>query len=54
MEKAAESVRNGDFAKEWLAEDAKGRPNMNAMLKEWANHPLEIVGKKMRKMSGVR
>lgn len=54
MEKAAESVRNGDFAKEWLAEDAKGRPNMNAMLKEWANHPLEIVGEKMRKMSGVR
>jgi ketol-acid reductoisomerase len=54
MEKAAESVRNGDFAKEWLAEDAKGRPNMNAMLKEGANHPLEIVGEKMRKMSGVR
>jgi len=54
MEKAAESVRNGDFAKEWLAEDAKGRPNMNAMLKEWANHPLEVVGEKMRKMSGVR
>ena len=54
MEKAAESVRNGDFAKEWLAEDAKGRPNMNAMLKEWANHPLEIVGEKIRKMSGVR
>jgi ketol-acid reductoisomerase len=54
MEKAAESVRNGDFAKEWLAEDAKGRPNMNAMLKEWANHPLEVVGEKIRKMSGVR
>jgi ketol-acid reductoisomerase len=54
MEKAAERVRNGDFAKEWLAEDAKGRPNMNAMLKEWANHPLEVVGEKIRKMSGVR
>lgn len=54
MEKAAERVRNGDFAKEWLAEDAKGRPNMNAMLKEWANHPLEVVGEKIRKMSGLR
>jgi ketol-acid reductoisomerase len=54
MEKAAERVRNGDFAKEWLAEDAKGRPNMNAKLTEWANHPLEVVGEKIRKMSGVR
>jgi ketol-acid reductoisomerase len=54
MEQAAERVRNGDFAKEWLAEDAKGRPNMNAKLTEWANHPLEVVGDKIRKMSGVR
>jgi ketol-acid reductoisomerase len=54
MEQAAERVRNGDFAKEWLAEDAKGRPNMNAKLTEWANHPLEVVGEKIRKMSGVR
>jgi ketol-acid reductoisomerase len=54
MEAAAERVRNGAFAKEWLAEDAQGRPHMNAMLQAWAKHPLEVVGEKIRKMSGVR
>jgi ketol-acid reductoisomerase len=50
---AAARVRNGDFAKEWLNEDARGRPNMNSQLEDWANHPLEVIGKKIRQMSGM-
>jgi ketol-acid reductoisomerase len=53
MEKAAEKVRNGKFAREWLAEDAKGRPNMKALLQEWETHPLEIIGEKIRTITGI-
>ena len=51
MVRVAKRVRNGDFTKEWLIEDTNGRPNMNQLLKQWENHPLELVGKKIRKMS---
>lgn len=53
MERVAKRVRNGAFTKEWLTEDANGRPNMSLLLKEWKNHPLELVGKKIRKMSNI-
>ncbi len=53
MERAAERVRSGEFAKEWLMEDAKGRSTMNYMLKKWEDHPLEVVGEKIRRMSDI-
>ena len=53
MMRAAERVRNGEFAKEWLREDAKGRPVFKATLEKWKNSQLEKVGKKIRRMSGV-
>jgi len=53
MEKAAKRVQSGQFAKEWLKEDANGRFVFNALLKQWQEHQLEKVGAKMRSMSGV-
>jgi ketol-acid reductoisomerase len=53
MEKAAKRVRNGEFAKEWLKEDAEGRKVFNSLLKQWQEHQLEKVGASMRSMSGV-
>jgi ketol-acid reductoisomerase len=53
MEKAAKRVQNGEFAKEWLKEDAEGRKVFNSLLKQWQEHQLEKVGASMRSMSGV-
>jgi ketol-acid reductoisomerase len=51
---AAEHVRDGSFAREWLDEDAQGRPNMTKQLEAWMNHPLELIGNKIRKLSGLK
>lgn len=53
MEKAVKRVQDGSFAREWLKEDKRGRPNMNTLIKQWENHPLEKTGSIMRRMSGV-
>jgi ketol-acid reductoisomerase len=51
---AAKRVRDGSFAKAWLDEDAQGRPNMTRDLEAWVNHPLEVIGNQIRKMSGLK
>jgi ketol-acid reductoisomerase len=51
MVQAAEKVRNGEFAKEWVKEDERGRPIFKSAMEKWKNTQLEIVGKKIRKMS---
>lgn len=53
MEKAANRVKNGSFAREWLKEDRKGRPLYSKLMKEWENQPLEKAGEFIRNMSGV-
>jgi len=53
MKKAVKEVQSGRFAKEWLKEDANGRPIFNALLKQWQECQLEKVGAFIRSMSGV-
>ena len=43
-------IQNGQFAKEWLTENAVGRPSFNAIARRQAEHPIEQVGKKLRGM----
>jgi ketol-acid reductoisomerase len=43
-------IQSGQFAKEWIAENEAGRPNYKRMREMDANHPIEIVGKKLREM----
>jgi ketol-acid reductoisomerase len=53
MRKIAKEVINGKYAKEWIIEDKTGRKNLKKLLKEIEKHPLEIIGKKIRKMAGI-
>jgi len=53
MQKAAERVKSGAFAREWLREDRRGRPLFNKLLKEWENQPIEKAGEFIRNMSGL-
>jgi len=48
--KILEEIQRGEFAKEWVLENVAGRPHFNAMVKKDENHPVEEVGKELRKM----
>ena len=50
MKKALKDIQDGTFAREWLEECAKGKPNFNALYQKDRNHPIEVVGKELRKM----
>jgi ketol-acid reductoisomerase len=50
MAKALKRIQNGQFAREFRRECAKGKPTMNKLRKSEARHPVEVVGRKLRKM----
>jgi ketol-acid reductoisomerase len=50
MKKVLTEIQNGEFAKNWLLENQVGRPNLNALRRIDAEHPLEVVGRKLREM----
>ena len=50
MKKILHEIRSGQFAREWILESQAGRPMFNALYKKDINHPLEVVGRKLRKM----
>lgn len=50
MKKILEDIQTGKFAKDWILENKAGRPVYNAIKKKEENHPIEIVGRKLRKM----
>jgi ketol-acid reductoisomerase len=50
MRKILKEVQNGKFAKEWLKEYKSGMPKMEKLRKENREHPIEIVGSKLREM----
>jgi len=50
MKKILDEIVTGQFAKEFLLENQVGRPTFNALYKKDYNHPLEVVGRKLRKM----
>ena len=43
-------IQNGSFATEWILENQAGRPSFNAMRRMETEHPIEVVGKKLRDM----
>ena len=43
-------VRSGDFAREWIAENEKGRPWFNQVRSREREHLIEQVGAKLRSM----
>jgi ketol-acid reductoisomerase len=50
MKKILAEIQSGQFAKEWIEENEKGRPNFTEMRKKEAAHPIEEVGGKLRAM----
>jgi ketol-acid reductoisomerase len=50
MKKILKDIQDGSFAKEWLEECRKGKPNFNRLYEADKNHPVEIVGHQLRKM----
>ena len=50
MKKVLKEIQNGKFAKEWIKENEVGRPLFNALVKKDENHPIEVVGRKLRSM----
>ena len=50
MKKILGEIQSGKFANEWIAEHKNGLPNFNRLVAEDAAHPVEKVGKELRKM----
>ena len=48
MREVLAEVRSGAFAREWIAEDAAGRPRYRALLQGDLEHKIETVGRKLR------
>ncbi len=50
MKKILKEIQNGEFAREWILENMAGRPSYSKLLEMEKNHPIEKVGKELRKM----
>jgi ketol-acid reductoisomerase len=50
MRQILKEIQSGEFARNWIAENETGCPNFNAMRERDRNHPVEIVGSKLRDM----
>ncbi|WP_239310721.1 MULTISPECIES: ketol-acid reductoisomerase [unclassified Frankia] len=48
MRRILTEIRDGSFAREWIAEDDAGRPNFTKLVEEGKNHPIERVGAQLR------
>jgi ketol-acid reductoisomerase len=50
MRRILAEIQNGEFAREWIAEDDAGRPNFQKLRDAGAAHPIEQTGAKLRGM----
>lgn len=50
MRHVLRDIREGAFARNWILENRVGRPNFNARKRIEAEHPIEIIGKKLRSL----
>ncbi len=50
MKKVLAEVQSGEFANQWMDENAKGRPNFLATRAKASEHLIEKVGSELRKM----
>ncbi len=50
MRRILAEIRNGEFAREWVAEDDAGRPAFTKLREQAAQHPIEEVGQRLRDM----
>ena len=50
MKKILHEIKSGQFAREWILENKANAPAFKAMRKADREHPLEVVGKRLRKL----
>jgi ketol-acid reductoisomerase len=50
MRRILADIQSGRFAREWVNECSAGQPSFKAMRRQWAAHPAEQVGAKLRAM----
>ena len=50
MRRILAEIQSGEFAREWIVENQAGRPVYKALKRQGEEHPIEIVGKKLRGM----
>ena len=50
MKEVLESIQNGEFAKEWIAENDEGLKRFEAARTQEAEHPIEKICKELRNM----
>jgi len=50
MRQILKEIQQGDFARQWIAENESGCPNFKALRERDRNHPVEVVGSKLRDM----
>ena len=48
MQQILAEIKDGTFAREWVAEDDAGRPNFTALRDKGAAHPIETTGAHLR------
>jgi len=48
MREILDEIRGGDFARQWMAEHARGQPQVRALVERARGHPLEAVGGTIR------
>lgn len=50
MKKILHEIQTGQFAKEWILENKANQPTFQTMRRRERNHPIEQVGKQLRRM----
>src|SRR3954468_10388237 len=50
MRKILEEIRSGQFARDWILENKAGAPSFKAIRRRERQHPLEEVGRRLRKL----
>ncbi len=50
MRQVLAEIQSGEFAREWILENMAGRPVYNALKRMGEEHPIEIVGQRLRGM----
>ena len=50
MRQLLKEIQSGEFAKKWIAENEAGQPNFKKLREADRNHPIEVVGAKLRNM----
>ena len=50
MQRLLAEIRNGTFAERWIAENQRGRANFDRLREYNRRHPIETVGRELRRM----